>query len=147
MSDSTDSTDSINNNDCAICYEKMNENQITLKCKHTFHYDCILNSYKHCIKNLHISLIKKPRLCPYCRNNGGYLPLRENTYPFKGIHLEYYEIEQHLIRNDIVKLKEITDKYINKKKCNAIIKTGLNKGYQCKKNKQKNTDYCHLHLN
>ena len=116
-----------------------------MKCKHIFHYDCILNAYKHSI--IKPATINKFRKCPYCRTNGGYLPLKENTYPFKGIHLEYYEIEQHLIRNDFAKLKDITDKYINKKKCNAIIKTGINKGYQCKKNKQTDIDYCHLHLN
>jgi len=142
MGDTAECADS---GECAICYENLDETKITLKCKHIFHYDCILNAYKHSI--IKPATINKFRKCPYCRTNGGYLPLKENTYPFKGIHLEYYEIEQHLIRNDFAKLKEITDKYINKKKCNAIIKTGINKGYQCKKNKQTDIDYCHLHLN
>ena len=131
--------------ECAICYEKLNDNQITLSCNHIFHYDCILNSYKHSI--IKPDRNKKIRICPYCRTYGGYLPLMNNTYPFKGIHIEYSEIEHYLIRQDFVKLKEITNKFINKKKCNSIIKTGINKGYQCKKSKKINNDYCYLHLN
>ena len=128
--------------ECPICYVKLDETEIKLKCGHKFHYNCILNSYKiSTIKN-YIKLFRK---CPYCRNNGGFLPLRENSYPYKNIHVEHYEIEQYLIRNDFDKLKEIVDKYIDKTKCNAILKTGINKGYQCKKNKKKETNYCHLH--
>ena len=128
--------------ECAICYEKMDDSEIKLICGHKYHYNCILNSYKSdSLKN-----IRNSRKCPYCRNNGGFLPLIKNVYPCKGIHIEYYEIEQLLLRNDFEKLKEVTDKYIDKSKCNAILKSGNNKGYQCKKNKKKNSDYCHLHL-
>jgi len=133
------------NETCPICYDELDSTSITLKCNHTFHYNCILNSFKSSITKNSSNLLNKTRKCPYCRNDGGYLPLKDNSYPFKGIHLEYYEIEQCLLRNDFDKLKIITDKYIDKSKCNAIIKTGINKGYQCKKNKKKNLDYCHLH--
>lgn len=131
---------------CPICYDELDSTSITLKCNHTFHYDCILNSFKSSItKNTKSYNSYKWRKCPYCREDGGYLPLRNNIYPFNGIHLEYYEIEQCLLRNDFDKLKIITEQYIVKTNCNAIIKTGINKGYQCKKNKKKNLDYCHLH--
>ena len=130
--------------ECPICYEPLNStDEITIKCGHKFHYNCILSSFKSNVsKNMrHI------RICPFCRNNSGYLPLRENTYPVKGIHVEHYEIELYLLRNDFEKVKEITSKYIDKAKCNSILKTGNNKGYQCKKNKKKGENYCHLHLN
>jgi len=130
--------------ECAICYEKLDNSAIKLKCGHTFHYNCIFNSYKMSTVKNNVKLFRK---CPYCRNNGGFLPIRENIYPHKNIHIEYYEIEQHLIRNDFDKLKQFVDKYIDKTKCNAILKSGINKGYQCKKNKKKYHDYCHLHLN
>jgi hypothetical protein len=134
----TDNTDI----ECPICYEPLDSNEITIKCGHKFHYKCILTAFKSNVsKNMrHI------RRCPYCRNNSGYLPLRENTYPVKGIHIEHQEIELHLLRNEFDKLKEVTSKYIDKTKCNAILKTGINKSYQCKKNKKKTHDYCHLHL-
>lgn len=131
------------NDTCPICYDKLDTTSITLKCNHTFHYNCILNSFKSSITKNTKSY--KWRKCPYCREECGYLPLRNNIYPFKNIHLEHYEIEQCLFRHEFDKLKIITDKYINKSKCNAIIKTGINKGYQCKKNKKKNFNYCHLH--
>ena len=128
-------------NTCPICYDTLDSNSITLKCKHTFHYNCILTAYKSNIskKSRHI------RNCPYCRNKCEYLPLIENVYPCKGIHVEFYEIEQCLIRNETEKLKMITEKYIDKSKCNAILKSGINKGNQCKKSKKKGLDYCHLH--
>ena len=130
---------------CPICYDELDSTSITLKCNHKFHYNCILNSFKSLItKNRHI-ITNKSRKCPYCRDDGGYLPLRDNIYPFKGIHIEHREIEDCLYINDFDKLKIITDKYIDKSKCNAIIKTGINKGYQCKKNKKKQLDYCYLH--
>lgn len=130
--------------ECAICYEKLDDSAIKLKCGHTFHYNCIFNSYKMAtIKNK--NNIKLFRKCPYCRNNGGFLPLSKNIYPYKNIHIEYYEVEQLLFRNDFEKLKEVVDKYIDKTKCNAILKSGSDKGYQCKKNKKNGNDYCHLH--
>ena len=128
--------------ECAICYEKLDDSQIQLNCGHKFHYNCILQTFKANL-NKKIRHIKK---CPFCRASTGYLELRENIYPIKHIHHEFYEIEHCLLRNDFDKLDEITKKYIDYSKCNAIIKTGKNKGYQCKKKKKKNCDYCHLHL-
>ena len=127
--------------ECPICYDTHDDTSIKLKCGHVYHYNCILTSYKASIYNNSRSV----RICPYCRNDGGYLILNEGTYPIKGIHNEYNEIEHYLIRNDFSKLQEITQKYIDKTKCNAILKSGVNKGYQCKKNKKKEMNYCHHH--
>ena len=133
----------MSNDTCPICYDIIDSPSIKLKCNHTFHYNCILSVFKSNIsKNSnHI------RKCPYCRNKGGYLPIIENVYPCKGIHIEYYEIEKCLIINDIDKLNKITEKYIDKSKCNSILKSGINKGYQCKKAKKKDFNYCHYHNN
>ena len=51
----------------------------------------------------------------FCRYKCGYLELRENVYPIKNIHYEFYEIESCLLRNEFDKIKEITQKYIDKK--------------------------------
>jgi len=127
--------------ECPICYEEHDNTSIKLKCGHMFHYQCISSAYQSALSKNSRNI----RICPYCRNDGGYLVLKGNMYPIKGIHYEYYEIEKYLLRNDYVKLKEITKNYIDKNKCNAILKTGSNKGYQCKKNKKKDMSYCHLH--
>jgi len=129
--------------ECPICYEVHDDTSIKLKCGHIFHYNCISSSYKSSISKNNRNI----RICPYCRNDGGFLKLLETTYPVKGINYEFYEIEKYLLRNDFNKLQEITKKYIDKTKCNAILKSGINKGYQCKKNKKKELHYCHLHHN
>lgn len=48
-----------NNNECSICLEKYNngENIVLLKCKHEFHYHCILKWLLNSIK------------CPICKRN------------------------------------------------------------------------------
>ena len=129
-------------NTCAVCYETLDDTKIKLECGHIFHYKCILSTFK---SNLN-KKTRNPRKCPFCRYKCGYLELRENIYPTKNIHYEFYEIERYLLRNEFDKIKEITNKYLDKSLCNAIIKTGKNKGYQCKKRKKKGCDYCYLHL-
>jgi len=73
---------------CGICLEDLIDvdNVIQLKCSHKYCYECIFNSYYTPYKSFNK---KKHRECPYCRKNGGYLPLPENTLPFKDIHKEY----------------------------------------------------------
>ena len=46
------------NNECIICFEKIeDDNNINLKCKHSFHKECIVTLIK-----------KRNRKCPLCRN-------------------------------------------------------------------------------
>lgn len=40
---------------CSICYEKIDEQMIILKCKHEYHVDCILKWFE------------QQKRCPYCR--------------------------------------------------------------------------------
>ena len=114
---------------CLVCYSQKIDDKITLDCKHSFCYECILKSYKG--KKNNFSSIKSNRLCPYCRKQNGYLPLRENIEPIKGIHVNF--------------LTKI-DKIYNK--CCATIKSGPNKGLNCTNNSKliiNNKHYCGKH--
>ena len=78
-------------NMCLICYDTYDEKSkvndkhkcVTLKCNHKFHYECIYITYKS---------QKKPRVCPYCRKDGGYLPLIPGQIPQRFIHKEYTKL-------------------------------------------------------
>jgi hypothetical protein len=151
--------------ECPICYDNMilrenniygtetnkndlnNTTVIQLECGHQFHYNCILTSFKSILK---ISNSKKVRHCPFCRSNGGYLPLELKTFPIKNIHKEYKLIQQYIDENRLDKVYAIAkeNNFISEDKCQAVLTTGLNKGMQCKKNKKKISDseYCCIHL-
>ena len=62
-------------NECLICYELLDDNQITLLCNHRFHYNCIVMSYKKARNNL----------CPYCRQAGGKIIVKETINYCKAI--------------------------------------------------------------
>ena len=65
--------------ECPVCYDEITEKAIRLKCGHTYHYDCIFLSYQ--------MKTDRYRECPYCREDGGYLPfVVENQKPIKHIH-------------------------------------------------------------
>lgn len=138
LNDLQQSTDSKIYKECPICYDTLDETQITLDCGHIFHYECILKTF---LKDVRIS-----RKCPYCRDDVDYLELRNNQYPIRGIHKEFNLIEQCIKNNNFNEIKKITKKFLCQNKCQAILKTGIKKGYQCGKAKKKNHDYCHLHL-
>ena len=76
--------------------------------------------------------------------DGGFLKLQENEYPQKSVHKEFYHISACLQENDFSRLKKITENYINKHKCHAILKSGSNEGYQCSRKIVKN-NYCNIH--
>lgn len=110
-------------NNCEICC-KLIENPIILDCNHKFCYNCLLQSFKG--KKCNYST-KPHRICPYCRAPSSYLPLKEGLTPVKGIHREFY----------IPKFKSL-------KLCQAIIKTGINKGKKCGC-RIKSNEYCGRH--
>jgi len=120
---------------CLICYENYNEDEnikdgnrcVELSCGHKFHYNCIFMTYKS---------LKGEKKCPYCRNNGGYLPLIPGQVPTKYIHKEY---------NDMKNGKEFKIDLIPGK-CKYILKTGKNVGSQCKFNIKTEQGYCNMHI-
>ena len=110
--------------ECSVCYDMIEENEqgIRLKCGHTYHYDCILLSYQ--------MKTDKKRECPYCREDGGYLPLLDNQKPIKDIHKEW------LVENK---------NYGYFGRCIAITKSGKNKGKRCMCKANGSDKYCGRH--
>ena len=124
---------------CAICHSELNDNEEieTLKCGHRFHYDCIFITYKFNCSKYRGHKIRK---CPYCRDNGGYLSLKNNLVPIKDIHEEYNIFIKYLQEDNIDEYM----KFLNKDKCLAILKTGKNKNEQCS-SKTLNNNFCKRH--
>ena len=93
--------------DCDICGEPHKCKYVhTLKCNHSFHYECIMKSY--------IASRDKYNQCPLCRKKQGCLPL-VNGLPklIRGIHY----------------MDECPE--YNAGSCNAILKSGKRKGLEC----------------
>ena len=120
---------------CLICYEDYNEESdindktkcVKLKCGHKFNYECIYITYKS---------QKKNRVCPYCRTDGGFLPLIPGQMPQQYIHKEYMKIKE----------KQPINIELIPNKCKYILKTGKNSGNQCKNNIKTTTGYCNMHF-
>ena len=111
--------DDIDNDEgCQICFAPVNPDSITLKCNHTFCYDCLLESYKG--KSCNFSNSKVHRICPYCRSPASFLPLKPGMKPIKGIH-----------RNVTKRMTAKTSGLSIPNQCKAIIKSGPNKGLKC----------------
>ena len=93
---------------CNICCGSMVKGDIIVKllCGHYYHYDCILENYRNSKKSV--------RECPYCRGDGGWLPLLEKMKPELHIHKEYSK-------------KTSTKKL----KCKAKLVSGYKKGKKC----------------
>ena len=113
-------------NNCAICHTEIEENDEVeqLKCGHKYHYECIFITYKFNKCKYKGSKLRK---CPYCREDGGYLSLKNNIVPVKDIHEEYIKFVQYLVEDN----RDEYMKFLNKDKCFAILKTGKNKNDQC----------------
>ena len=127
-SDTLKDEDSENKEICLVCHEPIeNTDTVKLRCGHKFHYNCILMTFKYS---------KVPRQCPYCRGYGGYLELKEGMLPLVGIHKEYKDLIDGKLKN--IKLIE--------GKCKKLLKTGKNKGCQCKNKPKPNEEYCGVHL-
>ena len=124
---------------CPVCYDNLDNDICTLLCGHKYHKKCIFFSYISESHNSRSGVIQ--RKCPYCRENGGYLELEPYTIPIKGIHKEYNEFRQCVEKKDIERLKV----YLNHKKCFAILKSGINKGTQCKNKPDSIHKYCKKH--
>lgn len=138
--------------ECAICYDpidfrfngELSENTpIKLDCGHTFHYKCILMTFKTNLNNN-----KFATRCPFCRKKNSHIPLLKNQFPIRNIHAEYELIKKYLHKGDFKKIYELAKKYnfLNENKCHAIVTTGNNRGTQCKKSKKDGTHFCFIHL-
>jgi len=95
---------------CDICGDPHSLKYVqTLKCNHSYHYECIQKSFQ-CTR-------KKGNLCPLCRQHHGLLPI-VNGLPklMKGIHY--------------VDLTNGFPEWTNTP-CNCILKSGKRKGMEC----------------
>ena len=126
--------------ECLICFGELEEkDKVSLNCKHGFHYECIYAAYKHATETKSLTR-KNLRQCPYCREPGGYLPLKDDTIPQRYIHKEWKIFAKLVHDGELEKYKHFLDPH----KCLAINTTGMNKDKQCK-NKPKEGGYCLKH--
>ena len=116
ISDKEESEDEDYDNLCFICYEKLEpgQNITTLKCKHRFHYQCILLVFKSILQKSTYAT----KECPYCRSSTNFLPLIPGVQPIKFIHQEYKPFGKSKIL------------YIPGK-CQYMLKRGPRAGHQC----------------
>ena len=123
-------TDTKNKDDdiCPICKDDMEDDKITLKCNHSFCYECLLESFRGTKCNY--TAPKTHRICPYCRTPASYLSLKKGVIPIKGIHREF---------------GKFTNKPIGFIQCGGVIKSGVNKGNQCSNNSKEGTHFCGKH--
>jgi hypothetical protein len=140
------------NENCPICFETIETKQIkndfekidktivTLECGHNFHHECVVDWFKNVINTK-----RTQTYCPYCREKSKYISLPPNMFPLKHIHKEYKFVEKYIINNELDKLEEFCLNLFNTNYCHSILKTGKNKGYQCRKNKCTNILFCTIH--
>lgn len=125
--------------ECLICFSTIDDDKIVLECGHPYHYECIHAAYKHTIESKSLTR-KNLRMCPYCREPGGFLPLKDNMIPERYIHKEWVLFMKLVHDGELEEYK----KYMDEKKCMAICTTGINKDKQCKNNPKEN-GFCKRH--
>ncbi len=129
---------------CNICIEPIEENSIDtslvrLKCvpdKHYFCRKCIIDWYKEIIENSKKGnyVDYKHRMCPLCRNDGGYIDILKEEKFIKGIHKKK-EVKK--------KVKTTENEKENKDLCKQI----LSNKKQCSRIASKKCDgYCGQHF-
>lgn len=122
--------------DCGICGLSIDEKfSHTLKCNHTFHYECLMKSFQN------INKYKKNiyNYCPYCRKNSEYLPLANG--------LKKVVPNVHCINttsNIKEKKEELKNNYSNR--CEFLLTRGKNKGNSCGKNCILGYNTCKTHM-
>ena len=122
--------------DCGICGLSIDEKfSHTLKCNHTFHYECLMKSFQN------INKYKKNiyNYCPYCRKNSEYLPLAN------GLKKVVPNVHCHNNTSNIKEKKEeLKNNYSNR--CEFLLTRGKNKGNSCGKNCNLGYNTCKLHM-
>lgn len=123
--------DNANNQEslCLISGDKLEQDYITLQCKHSFNYEALFNEIKaqKCSYNyLETQKLSRNQIkCPYCRSiQMGLIPPRDD-YP----KIKYVNWPIPMVYNS--------------KTCNAKLKSGKRKGENC--NKPCFTKYCKYH--
>lgn len=104
---------------CSICGEVNDDYLHTLKCGHTFHYQCLYLSFKSDLKHKH---------CPYCRSKNNLLPI------VPGLKKANYKIH------------DCTDIDVMEQRCEAVLKRGPKKGQVCSKNCKLGYKFCGVHF-
>jgi hypothetical protein len=76
-------------NECTICGEAFNNDKFILKCKHFYHYQCLIDS----LKSKKATKVIKPseRCCPLCRCRIPLIPYKESY----GQHIPYIHTPSH----------------------------------------------------
>jgi ubiquitin len=78
------SNDNESDHSCSICKDDYDiDSKTTLLCYHSFHYDCILDSYKYAVKT---KKSDEMLICPLCRQHGGYLPRKPGVPYVQNVH-------------------------------------------------------------
>jgi len=120
--------------DCGICGLSIDDKfSHTLKCNHTFHYECLMKSFQSTHKYK-----KDYNHCPYCRKNTDYLPLVNG--------LKKVVPNVHCINttsNIKEKKEELKNNYSNR--CEFLLTRGKNKGTPCGKNCSLGYNTCKTH--
>ena len=102
-------------NICTICGDDTTKKYMyTLNCSHTFHYECLVNSFS----------VARNRNCPLCRTNSDLLPLLNGSK--KSIKIVHFDI------NSSIKDLETLNSYTSST-CDFILTRGKNTGNQCNK--------------
>ena len=123
--------------DCGICGCNLNDKfSHTLKCNHTFHYECLMKSFQNITG---ANKYKEHNHCPYCRTKGNYLPL------CNGLKKVIPNIHCMNTIKSIHDTKEILKNEYSKK-CVFTLTRGKNKGSECGKNCLLGHTNCKAHL-
>lgn len=75
--------------ECLICRDEIEENdKVVTKCNHLFHHECLKDAFKQIVKHkkTHGFGTNAYNECPYCRNDAGYLPLKEGEVAEQYVH-------------------------------------------------------------
>jgi len=152
---------------CLISAQPLDENYITLKCKHYFNYSSIfreIKSQKQAKNHLEITKLNITQIkCPYCRTiQEGLLPYSNDfkekiygvnwppKYSYSPKHCQYIfksgkkkNVKCNMVCFMAKCHAHLHSKNIIWKICKAILKTGKNKGKQC--THKTDSEFCKKH--
>ena len=125
---------------CAICGDEMclgttSNSKFTLRCKHSYHYSCLMNGFKYKISpslnpNIKNKLRPLDRKCPYCQQRFPLIPYKPVYKEFiDGVHIGPGPVSQATGFNPAAGFSPAPGFLSNTQpivpKCPGICKTGL----------------------